>query len=337
MYTHRKATLLLSVIALWMSATMLLAQNDKANELTGLSTNRYDTLAYCYGAMFGNQYTNFNEFGVVVPGRQMNGVPFIESFERAIRKQAEPNEFDDANDYLQQTISKLKEAEGDSARIELAKTFTDEQLTQLAQAYGIQFGTQYSNFTDPGVVVPDESVVMNLDLFLSGFKSAFWKDSSALLLSIDEAQAFLMAFQENLKAEMAAQQQKVIDENKARGAEYMAQNAKKKGVKVTESGLQIEYLNRGEGPSPVSGDKVKVNYKGMTIDGTVFDEHNNVDFDVDGLIAGFTEGLKAMCVGDKVKITIPSDLAYGDRGAGDHIPGGSTLVFEVQLLGIVGK
>ena len=122
------------------------------------------------------------------------------------------------------------------------------------------------------------------------------------------------------------------------GSAYLTENAAKEGVITTESGLQYEILTTGTGATPTADDQVTVHYHGMLTDGTVFD--SSVDrgepaqFGVTQVIPGWIEALQLMSVGDKWKLTIPSELAYGDRGAGGLIGPGATLVFEVELLGI---
>ena len=122
------------------------------------------------------------------------------------------------------------------------------------------------------------------------------------------------------------------------GAAYLAENGAKEGVITTESGLQYKVMNSGNGVKPTAEDQVTVHYHGTLTDGTVFD--SSVDrgepaqFGVTQVISGWTEALQLMNVGDKWKLTIPSSLAYGDKGAGGSIGPGETLVFEVELIGI---
>ena len=133
----------------------------------------------------------------------------------------------------------------------------------------------------------------------------------------------------------AEEQAKVLG---AAGAEYLAKNASKEGVQVTDSGLQFEVVTLGEGEKPTAESTVSVHYHGTLLDGTVFDSSvergQPAEFPVGGVIAGWTEALQLMPVGSKYKLTIPADLAYGERGAGAAIGPHSTLVFEVELLAI---
>ncbi|MCW9732557.1 FKBP-type peptidyl-prolyl cis-trans isomerase [Avibacterium sp. 20-15] len=137
-------------------------------------------------------------------------------------------------------------------------------------------------------------------------------------------------------AEAAKAQFKQIEEA---GKAYLAENAKKEGVQVTDSGLQYEILVEGNGKIPSKQDQVRVHYTGTLTDGTVFDSSvqrgQPAEFPVSGVIAGWVEALSMMPVGSKWKLTIPHNLAYGERGAGASIPPFSPLVFEVELLDIL--
>lgn len=123
-----------------------------------------------------------------------------------------------------------------------------------------------------------------------------------------------------------------------RGQDFLEENKKREGVTVTESGLQYEVITMGDGPKPTLTDKVRTHYHGTLIDGTVFDSSvergEPISFPVSGVIPGWTEALQLMPVGSKWKLFIPSDLAYGERGAGGAIGPHETLIFEVELLGI---
>lgn len=139
---------------------------------------------------------------------------------------------------------------------------------------------------------------------------------------------------EYMNREKAAQMKK----NKMEGELFLKNNAEKEGVITLESGLQYEVLKEGDGAIPKSTDKVKVHYHGTLINGDVFDSSvqrgEPTSFPVTGVIKGWVEALQLMPVGSKWKLFIPSDLAYGERGAGQKIGPGTVLIFEVELLGI---
>ena len=122
------------------------------------------------------------------------------------------------------------------------------------------------------------------------------------------------------------------------GADFLAQNAKKQGITVTDSGLQYEVIQSGEGLSPSRTDRVTVHYRGTLVDGREFDSSYKrgkpATFPLNRVITGWTEGLQLMKVGDKWRLFIPSNLGYGSRGAGDLIGPNETLIFEVELLKI---
>ena len=125
---------------------------------------------------------------------------------------------------------------------------------------------------------------------------------------------------------------------KEEGEKFLVENAKREGVKVTPSGLQYEVLEATLGQKPKATDTVKVHYEGTLIDGTIFDSSykrgESIEFPLNGVIKGWTEGLQLMSIGSKFKFFIPYQLAYGERGAGGSIPPYAALIFTVELLGI---
>ncbi|TDQ58030.1 FKBP-type peptidyl-prolyl cis-trans isomerase FklB [Mesocricetibacter intestinalis] len=144
---------------------------------------------------------------------------------------------------------------------------------------------------------------------------------------------------QQLQQDAAQAQQAQFKQIEEQGQAFLAENAKKDGVQVTDSGLQYEVLTEGKGKKPAREDKVRVHYVGTLPDGTVFDSSvargQPAEFPVTGVIAGWVEALQLMPVGSKWRLTIPHHLAYGERGAGASIPPFSTLVFEVELLDIL--
>lgn len=149
-------------------------------------------------------------------------------------------------------------------------------------------------------------------------------------------QDFMMKQQQKKQSEAGAQS----NDNKKKGLDFLAKNKTNPKVKTTASGLQYEVLQEGDGKTkPKATDVVQVKYTGKLLDGTVFDSTDKnggapMDINLGGVIKGWTEGIQLMSKGSKYRFYIPSDLAYGDQGAGGAIPGGSTIIFDVELVSI---
>ncbi len=170
---------------------------------------------------------------------------------------------------------------------------------------------------------------LNIENFSRGLKNML--EGQDLEMSNEEASALLQSYFQELQAK---QHEGAIQE----GQEFLAQNAKKDGVVELPSGLQYTVLKEGNGPVPKESDSVKCHYHGTLINGQVFDssvERNDpAVFPVNGVIKGWVEALQLMPVGSKWKLFVPSNLAYGAQGAGQAIGPHTTLIFEVELLGI---
>ena len=190
----------------------------------------------------------------------------------------------------------------------------------------------------------DDSVLKKA-IFMAGFKKALSTDSASRVSLADSLGAIAQKYydikaeadRKKYEAEMEKQMEEQYGENKTKGAAFIAEFKKEAGVQTTASGLAYKVLKEGNGNAPAATDMVQVNYVGKLIDGTVFDESKGkpAEFRVDGVIKGWTEILQLMKPGGKVKVVIPSDLAYGARYAGEKIPPFSTLVFEIELVKIM--
>ena len=157
-------------------------------------------------------------------------------------------------------------------------------------------------------------------------------------LNQQEVREILMKLQQDMIANRDAKNKAEAEKNLKAGEDFLAENAKKDGVKTTASGLQYKVLKSGTGETPKLTDTVKVHYHGTLIDGTVFDSSvqrgEPITFSVAGVIPGWTEALQLMKVGDKWQLSIPAKLAYGEQSPTPKIPSDSALIFEVELLGI---
>ena len=184
-----------------------------------------------------------------------------------------------------------------------------------------------------------QSLEVEPDVLVKGLKDVL--AGSKTLLSEDEARATLTTLQNNLRTKQQEKAQQVGMSNKKEGEDFLAANKSKEGVITLPSGLQYKILKEGSGPKPSSTDSVVCNYRGTLINGTEFDSSYKrgqpATFAVNGVIKGWTEALQLMSVGSKWQLFIPSDLAYGQRGAGADIGPNATLIFEVELLSIQAK
>ncbi len=174
---------------------------------------------------------------------------------------------------------------------------------------------------------------LNLDAFEKGFRDGYGGKDSAL--AQEQMEKVLTEYQKQQEEKFVKDMQTKAEENTTKGAAFLAENAKKEGVKSTASGLQYKVLTAGTGKSPKATDVVKVNYEGKLIDGTVFDSSYErgepIEFPLNQVIAGWTEGLQLMKEGGKYEFYIPSDIAYGEAGNSGIEPN-STLIFTVELL-----
>lgn len=196
----------------------------------------------------------------------------------------------------------------------------------LSYAFGVSFGDYLKNvFKQQGIEDP------NMDLVLKGLTETLKNQSTAL--DPNTCQMYIQSYIQNERMKMAKIQLEA-------GEKFLAENKTKPGIQTTASGLQYEIIKEGTGAKPAATDQVKVHYHGTLTDGRVFDSSvqrgEPATFPVNGVIQGWVEALQLMPVGSKWKLFIPSGLAYGPQGTGG-IPPNSVLIFEVELLEIVGK
>lgn len=210
------------------------------------------------------------------------------------------------------------------AEEEAAAQFENEQA-KVSYAFGVMFGQRMRN--DLGEI--------DLDQFANGMKSAF--NDEPQLLSDDEIAKILSEYQREMQQKQISDLQKLSEENKKAGETFLAENKNKEGVVTLESGLQYKKLTEGKGPQPSEADTVTVHYTGSLINGEVFDSSvergQPATFPLNGVIAGWTEGLQLMPTGSKWRLFIPADLAYGSSGNRSIGPN-ETLIFDVELLEI---
>ena len=199
----------------------------------------------------------------------------------------------------------------------------DSQKQKASYGVGMNVGKSFKS----------DLIDLDLEAFMTGFKDGLAGKESAV-----SAQDMEKAMTE-LRADVTKKADERMTTNKKAGEEFLTKNKTAKDVKTLESGVQYVVEKEGTGPMPKATDTVKVHYRGTLIDGTEFDSsikrNEPAVFPVNGVIRGWTEALQKMKVGSKWKVFIPSDLAYGDQGAGAVIKPGSTLIFEVELLDIV--
>jgi FKBP-type peptidyl-prolyl cis-trans isomerase FklB len=194
----------------------------------------------------------------------------------------------------------------------------------------------YAIGLDVGNAMKKQSIDIDTDIFMKGLKDSL--SGGKKLMTDDEIRQVMTAFSQEMAEKQKEKTKKLGEKNKQDGDAFLAENKKKEGVKTLASGLQYKVIEEGKGKSPKASDTVTVNYRGTLIDGTEFDSSYKrgqpATFPVGGVIKGWTEALQLMKEGAKWQLFVPSDLAYGDKGAGGMIGPNAVLIFDVELISV---
>lgn len=201
-------------------------------------------------------------------------------------------------------------------------------MDKISYALGIGIGRQLSQMGGNG---------LDIDDFTQAIKAVI--NGAELKISDSEAQTIIQDFFKKKEDEQRETTAKAGKAAREAGIKYLKENSGKGGVTTLPSGLQYKILAEGSGKKPKATDKVKCHYEGMLIDGTLFDSSiqrgEPATFPLNGVIAGWTEGLQLMSEGSKYRFFIPYQLGYGERGAGANIPPFAALVFDVELIEVL--
>lgn len=209
-----------------------------------------------------------------------------------------------------------------------ATTGVQLETTEQRLSYGIALTL--------GQRMKADAVPMDVDAFAAGLRDAL--TGAEPRLTEEEISTEMQAYQEKAAAEQQVAQAALAEANLAAATAFLAENAAREGVIVTDSGLQYEIVEAGDGAKPGAEDTVEVHYRGTLVDGTEFDSSytrgETVTFGVGQVIPGWTEALQLMSVGSKFKLAIPPELGYGAGGAGQAIGPNAALIFDVELVSI---
>jgi FKBP-type peptidyl-prolyl cis-trans isomerase len=197
---------------------------------------------------------------------------------------------------------------------------------KLSYTFGANFGKS----------LRQQEIEINTEIFIKGMKDGL--SGEKMLLTDQEMKETMTSFQKEMAAKQAEKRKALGEKNKKEGEVFLAANKSKEGVKTLPSGLQYKVITEGTGKTPKATDSVVTNYRGTLIDGTEFDSSYQrkapATFKVTGVIKGWTEALQLMKEGSKWQLFVPSELAYGERGAGPNIGPNAVLVFEIELISV---
>ena len=272
-----------------------------------------DKFSYLVGADIG---TNFKRNGIKVERSQ-----FVAGCSDVMQGKQPAMTDEEMSSVLQKLREKLMAAQGNPEAKPLEGD--DAFLKQLSYVLGADIGTDLKR----------SQLEIKVEPFVRAIEDVVGNQTMAM--TQDEMKVILDGYKQKQMEKMKV----AAEKNLADGQAFLAENEKKPGVKKTASGLQYLVVTEGKGEMPKATDTVRTHYRGTLIDGTEFDSsysrNEPTEFPVNGVIPGWTEALQLMKVGDKWKLFIPAELAYGERGAGGDIGPNSTLVFDIELLEIV--
>ena len=203
----------------------------------------------------------------------------------------------------------------------------ETQKDKISYAIGLSVGKNLTR----------DSITISPDAFLRGVMDA-GADSAARLMTDEQVQSTMMAFQDSMRTRQEAQARAAGEEQATKGAAFLAENGKKPGVVTLPSGLQYKVITEGRGKTPTASSTVTTNYRGRLVDGKEFDSSYKrgqpAQFALTGVIRGWTEALQLMKEGSKWELYVPPDLAWGASGSGSVIPPNATVIFEVELISV---
>ncbi len=214
--------------------------------------------------------------------------------------------------------------------------------TQIAKVSEVKISTfedslAYSIGVNMGVNLLKDSLILNPELIKAGLEDMLMARTARL--TKEQSEENFKTLNKRMMEKQAAMNKASGDVNKVKGYQFLEENKKKEGVKVTPSGLQYKVIQEGTGVQPLATDQVEVHYEGTLIDGTKFDSsydrNETITFPLNGVIRGWTEGLQLMKEGAIYMLYIPAELGYGERGAGGVIGPNETLVFKVELKKVI--
>ena len=219
----------------------------------------------------------------------------------------------------------------------IAPAMADENKKEIQVLKNTEFKQQMSYSLGYDIYSHiSQQVEVDMDAFLDGVADA---KKGTPRMDEDQMRQMLVTYQRMARLKQANNERQVLEKNRSAGAVFLEGNKLREGVITLSSGLQYRVVKQGKGPKPAPEDTVECHYRGTLLDGTVFDSSHDrgrpAVFQVSKVIAGWTQALQMMPVGSKWELFVPASLAYGDAGAGQAIQPGHTLIFEVELLGIV--